>query len=167
MRNTSVAFRAAAYRPSTDQVLTMLLTIEHPNLTEPIRLSTDNKDSFTFEGETVRGTISNGQQYLYMPMQVTWPDDTDETITQARIQIDNVNKDILMAVREMDEAPQVTMQVVLASSPNTVEAEANNLELQDVDGDALAVSAVLTRRHFFGEPYPGISMLPGNCPGMF
>ena len=167
MRNTSVAFRSAAYRPSTSQVPVMLLKIEHANLVDPIRLSTDNKDSFVFEGETVRGTISNGQNFVFMPMQITWPDDGEEAITQARIQIDNVHRDILLAVREMDEAPQVTLQVVLAASPDTIEAEAANMLFQDVDGDVLSVSAVLTRRHFFGEPYPGISMLPGNFPGMF
>lgn len=41
MRNTSVPFKRAAYRSQTDEAILLLLEISHPDLAEPIRITSD------------------------------------------------------------------------------------------------------------------------------
>lgn len=167
MRTTSLAFREAVYKPETGEVYVLLLTLNSPVLTTPIRVSTDNKDSFVIDSVTVRGTISNGNNFVYLPMEITLPDDNEESITQAKITIDNIDRDILRSIRSIDIPPTITIQVVLASSPNTYEAEFNDFVLKDVTADALTISGSLSLGNFLNEPFPGGSMLPSNFSGLF
>jgi len=168
VRSTSATFRSAVYHPETGEVPVILLTIDHEDLGEtPIRISTDNKEEFVIEGETLRGTLSNEDQYLYLPMEITLPDDSDDSISSAQISIDNIERSILLAVRQLDSAPTVTIQVVLASTPDVVEASFNNFTLSDVTADALVISGSLSLGNFLSEPFPGGSMNPSNFPGLF
>ncbi|MBU1567722.1 MAG: DUF1833 domain-containing protein [Proteobacteria bacterium] len=166
-RTTSTTFREAIYKPETGEVFVLLLTITHADLADPIRLSTDNADEFTIDSVDLRGTESQGYQFLYLPMEIVLPDDSDETISSARISIDNVERSILSAIRALDSAPSITMQVVLASDPDTIEAQFNNFELKDVTADALVISGTLSLGNFLSEPFPGGSMLPSTFPGLF
>lgn len=166
-RSTSALFRQAAYGPQTGEVVTMLLTVTHADLAAPIRVSADNADTFAVDGVTVRGTISNGENYIYLPMQIVCPDDSEESISEARIQLDNIDRSILASIRSISSAPAVTIQIVLASQPDTVEATYENFALADVQADPLTISGRLTLGSFLGEPYPGGSMNPSNFPGMF
>ncbi len=167
MRSTSIPFRQAVYSERTKQMYALLLTIDHPDLDAPIRISNDNLDTFELEGQTVRGTISNGGHYVYLPVRVTWPDDSEETISQAQIEIDNVSSRILASIRALQKPPTVVVTVVLAATADVVEATTGTLYLQDVSADRLLVTARLTRRNFAGEPYPGGTCTPSNFPGMF
>ena len=168
MRTTSTTFREAVYQPETDEVFVLLLTINHDDLGEDIiRLSTDNKDTFTIDSVEVRGTSSQGYQFLFLPMEIVLPDDSDETISAAKISIDNVDRQILNAIRGLDSAPTITMQIVLASTPDVIEAQFNSFELRDVTADALVISGTLSLGNFLSEPFPGGSMLPSNFPGIF
>lgn len=166
-RTTSTAFRDAVYRPETGEVYVLLLTLNHNDLATSIRVSTDNKDTFVVDSETVRGTISNGNNFVYLPMEITLPDDSDESITQAKISIDNINRDILLSIRTLDSPPTVSIQIVLASSPNTYEAQFNDFVLRDVTADALVISGTLSLSNFLNEPFPGGTMLPSNFSGLF
>jgi len=166
-RSTSETFRIATNSQETGQVLVLLLTLEHENLEDPIRFSTDNADSFEFLGETVRGTISNGENYLYFPMEVQLPEDKEGTVSRASITVCNVLADLLAEIRGMEESPTVTMQVVLASSPNTVEALFSGFEFVDISADAFTITGTLSLGNFLSEPYPGGIILPSNFPGCF
>ncbi|MFA7287329.1 MAG: DUF1833 family protein [Melioribacteraceae bacterium] len=166
-RSTSATFRDAVYRPETGEVYVLLLTVNHDDLTTPIRVSTDNNDTFTVDSTTVRGTISNGNNFIYLPMEITLPDDSDESISQAKISIDNIDRDILRSIRSLESPPTVSIQVVLASSPNTYEAQFNNFVLRDVTADSLVISGTLSLSNFLNEPFPGGTILPSNFPGIF
>lgn len=166
-RTTSTAFRSAVYSPQTSEVFVLLLTLNHSDLATPIRVSTDNADTFTVDGTTVRGTISNRNNFVFLPMEITLPDDSEESVTQAKIVIDNIDRDILASIRGLDSSPTISIQVVLASSPNTYEAQFNDFVLRDVTADALTIQGTLSLDNFLNEPFPGGTMFPSNFPGLF
>jgi hypothetical protein len=166
-RNVSALFREAVYRPETGEVPVVLITLDHPDLLDPIRVSTDNADTFVVGERTVRGTISNGNNFAYCPVRITLPDDSEETISEASLEIDNVERSIMAAIRALQAPPTITMQAVLASTPDVIEAQWLNFKLADVEADALVISGKLSLGNFLGEPYPGGSMLPSNFPGLF
>ncbi len=167
MRDNSVLFREAVYRPETGEIPVVLITLDHASLPDPIRVSTDNGQTFEINGRTVRGTISNGFQFVYCPVTISLPDDSEETISEASIEIDNVERSVLAAVRSIQSPPTITMQIVLASTPNIIEAQFLNFKLVSVDADPLTISGKLSLGNFLGEPYPGMSMNPSNFPGLF
>lgn len=167
MRTTSTSFKAAALVQNTGEVPVLLVTIDHDNFSEPIRVSTDNADTFDVDGTTTRGTTSNGNNYIFYPMEIVLPDDSDESYAQASLTIDNIDRSILAAVRAITDSPSVSMQVVLASSPDTVEAEFSNFEFDSISADSLTVTGSLSLGHYYAEPFPGPSMLPSNFPGAF
>lgn len=166
-RSVSAVFAAAAHAPQTEEVLVILITIDHDDLANPIRISTDNGATFVVDGTTYRGTISNGENYTYCPVRVVLPDDSEETISQCTLEIDNVDRDILASIRTITSAPSMTLQVVLASSPDTTEAYYPNFTLSSIYADAMIISGTMSLGDFLSEPFPGGSMLPSNFPGLF
>jgi hypothetical protein len=136
------------------------------SLSEPVRLSTDNADSFVVESQTVRGTTSRGNNYIFLPMDITLPDDSDESISAAKISMCNVDRSILETVRSIQSSPDVLMEVVLASQPDTVEATYTGFTFTGVEGDAMTVSGALSLGSFYNEPFPGRTVLPSNFPGL-
>jgi hypothetical protein len=166
-RNVSAVFRAAVNKAQTGEVPVVLITLDHDDLDAPIRVSTDNADTFVVGERTVRGTISNGNNFPFCPVRVSLPDDSEETISEATLEIDNVDRDVMIAVRTAQSPPTITIQVVLASTPDTIEAQWLNFKLASVEADALVITGKLSLGNFLGEPYPGGSMLPSNFLGLF
>jgi len=166
-RSTSVNFRNSAYSSGgAGEVPVILLTLSHADLTDDIRLSTDNADTFVIDGVTVRGTISRGENYIFLPMDITLPDDSDESTSTAKISMCDVDRSIMETVRSIQSSPDVTMEVVLASQPDTVEATYTGFTFTGVEGDSMVVSGSLSLGSFYNEPFPGRTVLPSNFPGL-
>jgi hypothetical protein len=83
------------------------------------------------------------------------------------LSIDNVDRQIVNAVRALTGPPTVTVSVVLASSPNTIEAGPYQMTLRDASYDSLVVSGTLSVEDMMNEPYPVDLMTPANFPGLF
>lgn len=162
MRDNSITFRRAVYSPRTKEVYTLLTTFEHSTLSAPIRISSDNKDTFEVLGIQTRGTVSRGNNYVFTPLDIILPDDVEGTISQAQLSIDNVAREIMDEIRNMADSPVITMEVVLASSPDSLEAVYSGFELVDVNANAIVITGTITLGNFLSEPYPGGTILPSN-----
>jgi len=155
-RDTSLTFREAINAQETDEAFLILLEIDHDELSEPIRVTSDGVN-----------TVSNGETYIAYPFDLSLPDDPEQGVSVAQLTIDNVHRVIVESLRAISTAPKVTIRVVLGSNPDVVEAEFPNFELQQVQYDAMTVTGQLTLRTFFQEPYPGDAFLPSTFPGVF
>lgn len=155
-RSVSLTLRQAANAPETGEVFLVLLTIDHPDLPVPLRVSSDGVD-----------TLSRGETFVACPFGLTLPDDGDERPPKARLTIDNVDRAIVKAVRGITTAPRVLIEVVLASDPDLVEASFPDFELQEARFDALTVEGELGLESFFREPYPAQRFTPAGFPGLF
>ena len=155
-RSTSLTFREALFAQQTDEAILILLTLDHDDLGSPIRVSSDSVD-----------TISNSETFYACPFQITLPDERDEHVTEARLTIDNVDRVIVTALRSVSSPPEVTIQIVLGSDPDTIEAEWNDFLLKDTDYDDLVVTGRLSLDHLMNEPIPGDVMDPSRTPGLF
>jgi hypothetical protein len=156
MRDTSLTFRQAANAQQTAEVLVTLMKIEHEDMDEPLLFCNNSVD-----------LVSNGDTYLAYPFQPTLPDDPEEGATKGRIIVDNVRREIVAWIRGLSSSPKVTIQIVMASTPDEVEAEFPNFELTNVHYDALTVQGDLSIESFMGEPYPGDTFTPSKFPGLF
>lgn len=155
MRTLSQRALESAFAAQTDEVWLMLVTIEHPSIAEPLRF-VNNYESVT----------SRGEVYVAFPFEVELPGEDAENPGEARLRIDNVDRQIVDTIRTITSPPSVTFEVVLASQPNTVEASFSGLTLRQVEYDALVVTGTLRFEDIVTEPL-SVQMTPARFPGMF
>lgn len=155
-RDVSLSLRAAVNAPETDEVFLVLLTVDHAGLAQPIRVTSDAVD-----------TMSRGETFVAFPFELTLPEDGEDRPPRARLRIDNVDRQIVKAVRSIASAPTVLMEIVRAAEPDTVEAVFPDFRLRDVIYDALTVEGELTLESFLAEPYPAATFSPADFPGLF
>lgn len=155
-RPLSALAKAAALAGQTGEAYLLLLVLSHPSLAQPIRVVNDGTN-----------LTSGGDLYVAYPFRVVLPQDGDDRPARVRLQIDNVDQSIVAAVRAMTTAPTVAISVVLASTPNVVEAGPFQFTLKNAAYDALSVEGELSYEALLDEPYPADAFTPGNFPGLF
>lgn len=139
----------------TDEVWVVLLQVDHPDLTQAIRICTNN--------ETV---TSGGFDYLALPFEIELPGQDPDSPGRSRIKIDNMDPVIVDWLRSISSPPTVTLRVVLASQPNTIELEFSGLVLRNCEYDASIVSADLNFESILVEP-AALAMTPSLFPALF
>lgn len=156
-RTLSATAAQAIFSSETSEVFVMLLTISHAALSPSLRFCSDAVD-----------VVSNGDTYLGgWPFRIALPMEADDQIPTVQLQIDNVDRRILEGIRMLTSPPTITLQVVLASTPNTVEAGPFSMTLRNVEYDALVISGNLTYEDVLNEPWPQFRFTPNYYPGAF
>jgi len=157
-RSVSSALRQAVYSQQTEEVFLMLLEISHDDIGPPTSLYFVNN---------YEDIYSNGQTYTGWPFEIHLPGDFDDQLPSIQLSIGNVAREIVDEIRTLNTAPDITLSVVLASSPNTVEAGPFEMKLRNVNYDAMVISGDLQGEDILNEPFPGHFYTPGNFPGLF
>ncbi|MFN0133436.1 MAG: DUF1833 family protein [Phycisphaerales bacterium] len=156
-RTLSTPARRAIFAQETGEVFLLLLTITHQQLPTPIRVVNNSED-----------VTSNGILYQRFPFELALPAENDEAPPSVTLRIANADRQIVQAVRSLaGDAMGVELAVVLASSPNTIEAGPYRFTLRDVSYDASVVEGVLRTEDVLNEPYPSATFTPAHFPGMF
>jgi hypothetical protein len=143
------------FAANTDEVWLLLVTIQHPTLATPLRF-VNNLQSVT----------SRGNLFVAFPFEIELPGQDPESMGEARIKLDNIDRSIVSTLRGMTEPPTVTFEIILASQPDTVEASFEGLTLRNSTHDALTVSGILRFEDIVSEPV-SVQMTPGRFPAMF
>jgi hypothetical protein len=155
-RTTSLTFREAVNAQETDEIFLVLVTINHDDLASPLRFVNNNEN-----------VTSNGNVFTAYPFEITLPDDTVEHAPTCKLRIDNVARDLVTAIRSISSPLDMTIQVILASDPDTIEVEYSDFKLVDVSYDAFTIEGTISIEGFAHEQYPGRTFLPSNFPGLF
>lgn len=133
-----------------------LLTLTHSSLAEPLRFVNNNEN-----------VESNGETYIAFPFRVTLPNDKDRSVPSARLEIDNVSRQIGQIIRQISTPPTITIQIVRMDDFDAVEQSFPPLQLRNVRYDALTVSGELTVGDMMREPFPQRRFTPSEYPGLF
>lgn len=166
-RTLSLNMVAAMNARETGKVPVFLLTIEHPSLADPIRLSTNPTTRLGLD-PLIYGTQSRGDDYLYVGARVTVPDEKDRSPPTSKITIFDVNQDLIPLVRSVSSPPPtVKMELVLSDTPNTVELDVPKLDMINVDGNRESLTFECTVDLLINEPYPAYTFGPAYFPGLF
>lgn len=155
-RNLSTNTLKALYAPETDEAFIILLTLNHENLSAPIRVCSD-----------ALNMTSRGDDFIAFPFELVLPDDMENTPPRARLVIDNVSREIMVALKSVTTAANVVMEIVRAAAPDVVEASFPDFKLTNVKYNALTVQGDLTLEDFTAEPYPATLFTPSNFPALF
>ena len=82
--------------------------------------------------------------------------------------VDNTDLEVNDKIKTLVGQPDVTFMVVLASSPDTVEAGPFMMKLSNAQATAESITGTLGQEgDIFSQLVPGQQYLPTNSPGLF
>lgn len=164
-RTLSLNMKRAIFSQETGEVVVCLLKLDHADLAAPLRLSSDPTIELSSGG---RGTVHLGADYHFLPFDITLPDELEDRPPTARLSVDNVDRQIVQAVRSVSSGPiDVELRIVLASDPDTIEVGPMSFKARNVEYDESRVSATLAFEDVLSEPFPAQLITPNNFPGLF
>ena len=173
MRRLSLLARAALDDPSSAEIEVALFTIEHPALAAPLRLSTDPTERLSSD-PLIYGTRSSWmdadpetEPYLFVLASAELPGDQEDAPAAATIVLENVSNEIAATLRSFTDRPTIHMAIVLASSPDEIEAEWRGMKIVSAEGDAGEVQIALSREPVEEESVPTDRFTKDRFPGLF
>lgn len=173
MRRLSLNARNAHLQEHSAEVEVALFCFEHPDLDAPIRLSTDPTERLSSD-PLMYGTRSEWldadpetDPYYFVVASAELPSDLDDATSTASVVLENVSRDIAGLLLSFTSLASVHVAVVLASSPDVVEAEFRDLKLVSAVVDAGEVSLQLSRAPIEEETIPMDRFTKDRFPGLF
>jgi len=156
-RTYSAQYKSTLAKVSAEETPLILLQIDHPDLTSPIRVVNDTEN-----------ITSNGQEYIAFPFSVVLPDDYENKLPRARIAISNVGRDLMFWLETTDGGigSTATFRQLMRSRPNQVEWEIT-MSLFNITATNLEVTAELGFENLFAKPAISLSYRPETAAGLF
>ena len=157
------------FSPDADSDLITLLTISNANTGEVIARIADNYVQRLSETDTdiVYGVVSGGNDFTFLPMQITLPTEEDGQAPRCSITMYDVTRYLIPIVRTITEAPRVMLQLVLSKSPDVVEIEFSDFYITNFNYNADSVTGELCMTDYSTEGFPTHNFTPLAFPGLF
>lgn len=155
-RTLSTQAMNAVMAATTNEAFLLLVTFTHVPTAETFRvvLNTEN-------------ITSNGNLFTATYFQFTLPETSNQAPQGCSITVDNVDQQMVPLLRSITEPLQVTLQVVLASQPDTVELELADLLLRDVTWDSNQIQGNLVADDPLNQAFPAHLYEPRTFQGLF
>jgi hypothetical protein len=147
--------RDSLYAPQTDEVWLQLLTIAHPDLVTPIRLTNNSED-----------IVSDGETFTAWRFPPILPGETDGELPALELSLDNVTQAFTAAVRSISSPFTVTAEIIRAEDPDTIEAGPFVYESRSIRYDAQTMIIELGSEAIMSEPFPSDLVTPTTNPGL-
>lgn len=171
MRRLSLNARMAQDAVASDEIHIVLFEIDHPLLTDPIRLSTDNTERLSDDPlsygtrSTWRGANPVTEPFLFILADALLPSDLDDAPAAGKIVLVSLDREIVGLLRSFTDPATIHMAVVLASSPDLVEQEWEGLDITDSSWPD-DITLTFSREQIEREPFPAGRMSRGRFPGL-
>lgn len=134
----------------------VLLEISHASMTAPLRITSAGAD-----------VVSGGETYVFLPFEIELPADTDDTLPQVTLRIDNVGREMGETIRTLPGAPIVRIAIVLSEAPDVLEVPWMEFRLTSAEVDAATVAGTLSWESLLSEPACCDAYTPVSHPGLF
>lgn len=160
----------AMFSSETEESIVMLLTIYDPSTNLPVvRLA----DTFTKRisetaDEVLYGVTSRSNDYIFLPMQVSLPTEQDTGAPTCSIVLNYVTPEAIALVRtQLTKPTKILLELVLASSPDTVEASFPGFYINSATYNSESITFDLSMISYAVEPFPAFNFTPSYFPGLF
>lgn len=174
----SPAALRAVFSPEADADLMLLLTIYDPaNPTSVVARLSDGVYSDPTTGastrisqtddEVIYGVISRSNPFIFLPMEITLPTENEAQAPQSSITLHDVTQYVTPLIRSIQTPPKILMELVLSTTPDTVEARFDGFYISSITYTADVVTLQLAMIDYEREPFPQHSFSPKFFPGMF
>lgn len=162
----------AMFSSETDEQLITLLTIQDPSQPNtPVRLAdsyTQRLTGLTTDDEVVYGVASRGNNYIFLPLEITLPSEEDAGVGRCSVVLNYVTPEAIQLVRQhLTNPTQVNLELILASNPNYVEASFPGFYVIGASYNANQITLTLDMIDYSREPFPCYNFTPNYFPGLF
>jgi len=171
-RRLSLNARLALDAPASGEIEAALFLIEHPDLEAPIRLSTDNTERLSDDPlmygtrSTWRGANPLTEPFLWIIASAVLPGDAEDAPASAQIVVENLDAEMVTLLRSFTEPAEISIAVIMAGTPDLIEAEWGGLQLTSADITAGEIVLTISRDEVELEPFPPGRMTRLNFPGL-
>lgn len=169
-RTLSSAAIAALFAQESSDTLITLLTFTGTGIATPIRIA----DNFTGrisaginDEEIIYGVTSRGNNYIFLPFSITLPTEEAQSVPRAQISISDVTRYFTPTLRSITSPPNLEIELVLKTTPDTVEASFDGLQMGVISYNANNITAELSLPSLTVEPFPSGTFTPTYFPGLF
>jgi len=114
------------------------------------------------------GNFITNSTFIYFPMEITLPGESDDGSSSCNISINYANKELIEFIRTNLNSPaKILLQLVLSDNPSYVEASFSNFYITGVTYSAQGVNLQLSMINYSTEPFPAYNFSPKYFPGLF
>jgi hypothetical protein len=140
----------------TDEAFILLVTFWHPSNPDIFRACLNTEP-----------IISNGNTFEPTYFEITLPETSDKAPQGCQLSIDNVDRRMVELLRSITDPVQVQLQLVLASQPNVIEMQIDDLVLREVTWDASRIEGTLSSEDPLNQMFPSHLYEPRTFPGIY
>lgn len=155
-RNLSVTFIETVQALSTGDAAIFLLTISHPTFAETIRICNNRTDM-----------TSRGNLFQALAFDISLAVDDAKTLPAMTMTLDNVDRSLIREIRELPDAPEFLMELILASNPDQVELAFPAMTVGAITYDASTIRTNVIVSDTLNLKYPRGTATPASNPGLF
>ncbi len=153
----SDAARQNLLATSADEPFLVAIEITHADLTIPARFVNDSQN-----------IVIQGHEFFATAFRVALPDDKDQQLPQARLEVDNVGRELTqwLEFSRGGAGARCRLIQVLRSDPDLIEFDMT-LDLTGLVVDNLTVSGLLGYQNTLGQTAVAVRYDPKTAPGLW
>lgn len=110
---------------------------------------------------------SRGLEYLPYPFKIRLPQDVEGQLPNVTLEIDNIAGEIIEAIREFAEPPEIKVELISTAYPDVPEKVLDYLKLRSVTYDSMTVTGTMDVNNILTRRFPGSTYSPAEFPGLF
>ena len=141
---------------ATGEAILILITIDHDTLLDALRLTSDGVP-----------TVSNGDTYVPYPFRFRLPDHTPDRPPACRVEIDNVDTQIMDALEAIETPATFKIAVVRSGDLDTEEVTLSNFRLSNISETDRVIQGDLTISDPRTKSWPMDIYSPADFRGLF
>ncbi|MFO1126382.1 MAG: hypothetical protein U1E25_14635 [Methylocystis sp.] len=149
-----MTIRQSMYAEHSEECEVALVTITHPSLAVPVRLSSDPTERLSVDPLRY-GTRSGGNEFEFVNLSAIVPDDRKGTPPRVALILENVGFDVIEVAQSFTNIATAAIDLVLASAPNLVIQSYRGLRIVRCSFDEASATFDLSREPFVSEPFGG------------
>ena len=135
-----MAIDAVVNQNTTDVALLWLLTVSDPASKVVLRAVNNLED-----------VTSRGEVYTAFPFDLVLPPDTGDRPQNLQLSVANVGRDLINVLRAQMEPPEVKIELVTSTMPDTVEKTLDFFKVRSAQYDAMAINFTLSPSNIFAR----------------
>lgn len=168
LNSLSPAALRTMFSQDADDTLAVLVTISGAGLDTPIRIADNYIQRLSeTDDEVIYGIVSRTNSFVFIPFDINLPTEETESAPRCQITINDVTRYIIPMIREASVTLNVLIELVLISTPNTVEVAFDGFLMSGISYNANSVTADLVVDSLSTEPFPAHTFTPSYFAGLF
>lgn len=142
---------------SADEPFLILLEITHIDLDVPVRVVND-----------VQELVSNGNEFIACPFEISLPDDIGEQVPKAQLSVDNIGRELTQWLEYSNGGAGAKCRImqVMRSYPDLLEYDIT-LDMSGMSITNQTVTAELGFQNTLNQPAVAVRYDPGSAPGLW